>query len=310
MTAPSTITHKKYKAIFYTKDMTSTRMLITEYYSDLFHPLSIVTDTVPLAILSGNDLEDFDVFVVVDRPILSLIPSTMPIPVVSTEKPLELLQAVLRIFVEDAISKYGVGLCAVTLAKTDTCWTYCLKRTGYEISVQSGKAIGTNIVAIHKSFLRGTRFPKNATISTDHNQIEQHFDLLPIVWPQGEEHGQFDAFIMLKEYLPVPEGLEDHVDAEELSRGLQPGDLLLFTHRECLAVLADAIDIRGRLEATSMKIYRHVAVYEGDGVMSHLVAQYRRQDTRDSYIGMQIELSTFGALENLPTHVLKPKTKL
>ncbi len=195
------------------------------------------------------------------------------------------------------------GMYPVTLDKTDTCWTYCLKRIGYETGISSSLKAGQHITFIPPQYRKAVVIPTHVIVSADHNRIEEFFDLLPIVWPQGEEITQFEAFVVIKEATSTDgENVMMH-DGE--SRGLQPGDLLMFTHNEKLMLLADSIDASGKLEYTSQRIRRHLVVYEGQDTISHAILYFPSQGNVAA--GMQIELKKLSEIENKPTHLLRPR---
>lgn len=130
----------------------------------------------------------------------------------------------------------------VILHKTDTCWTYALKRTG-KFRYIAGKVVNT---------ATGTEVDKliyyedgNTVISADHTSIEQYFDTIP--FSEWESIADMDLY---------------------------PGDLIMLSGNEIWQVLPDRINENGELEYTSQIIRRHVVVYEGNGMVSHAVLDH------------------------------------
>ncbi len=156
----------------------------------------------------------------------------------------------------------------VKLAKTDTCLTYCYKRLGWKQTHKNHKDVWF-LAGIVNSFEK---------VTTDHERLEDNFDLIP-----------------LDEYF------YDTVGTFEV------GDLLLFSHREKQLLIPDIIDENGNIHYTTQIIRRHVAVYEGDDIVSHALFGHS-SDLFESTTAMQIEKRALNDFKYPPTHLLRLKT--
>lgn len=177
----------------------------------------------------------------------------------------------------------------VKLDKTDTCWTYCLKRLGYRAGIFS---VGGQDSIVFDKGAEAKELDLEDYISSDHNRIEEYFDLIPLGVNTSDNNSLFADFSSL------------NPDAKDCS--LQPGDLLLFSHREKQYCIADTITANRELQYSMQKIRRHVVVYEGDGIISHAVHNFT-SGTDDSSTGLQIELNSLEIYQNQPTHLLRLK---
>lgn len=251
---------------------------------------------------------NFDFAIADDMKTSIIVNNRYNIPVVSVEAVQSIRPQVFRIFIEYAIDKQRkpkmtlpedfveppvstiraeiakATLFPVVLQKTDTCWTYALRRIGgkYKHLAQED----TLFIELPEAY-----------ISTDHNMLEEYFDKLPLM---QDELGYYTCCS------PTIEPCICHPDCPHPSR-LQIGDLLLFTHAEGTAIIADGITAEGVIEYTSDKIRRHVGVYEGNGRMSHATYNFSTFETKSTLIGMQIAIISLADLQHQPTHVLKLK---
>jgi len=142
-----------------------------------------------------------------------------------------------------------VKLHPVVLQKTDTCWTYALKRIGCVPVIQNSKNVLPHIHLVHRSKQYGNVIKPKDLLPIDHELIEQHFILCNM----------------------LPDGIPEIATIYAV---LQPGDLIMLSGNEIRYILPDRINENGELEYTSQIIRRHVVVYEGNGMVSHAVLDH------------------------------------